>query len=443
MKRIIALLFIFSALNVSANGQLIEVANVRVWQAPDNLRLVFDITGPVEHSLFILPSPERVVVDLRNTKLSQLNLDDDVLAQSWMKGLRAAARNGTDTRVVLDMKRRVRPKSFILKPNAQYGYRLVLDLHDESLGAQSQQANPPAEVIKRAEVEQGQRDIIIAVDAGHGGEDPGAIGKRGTYEKAVVLDIAKRLAKLINDTHGMKAVLTRDGDYFIPLRDRVKRAREMKADLMISIHADSIKNPNIAGASVYALSQRGATSEAARWLAESENASDMVGGVKLDDKDDVLASVLLDLSQTATIDASLDLGTTILKEIDAVSKLHRVKVEQAEFVVLKSPDIPSLLVETAFISNPTEERNLKSGVFQDKMARAILRGIQKFFYHNPPPGTLLAYEKKNARTHVISEGETLSSIAQRYHVSLATLRSTNNLKSDQIRVGDTLNIPNS
>ncbi len=363
-----------------------EVVDVRLSSTGEqSTRLVLDLSSPVEHSLFTLRSPERVVIDLKNTALAT-NFPKQAREYGLLRGIRSAPRNGGDLRVVLDLQGGAQPKSFLLKPSGQAGHRLVIDLHKKSNG-------DAARVAKTLPKPKKLRDVVVAVDAGHGGKDPGAIGRSGTYEKHVVLAIAQELANQINKTRGMKAVLIRTGDYYIGLRDRMKKAREHKADLFISLHADAFKNRQAHGSSVYALSLRGASSEAAQWLANRENSSELVGGVSLDDKDDLVASVLLDLSQTATIQSSLEVADEILTELGQQTKLHKRSVQQAGFIVLKSPDIPSVLIETAFISNPTEERKLKDKKHQRKTSAAILRGIKRYFQRKAPPGTLLAHER--------------------------------------------------
>jgi N-acetylmuramoyl-L-alanine amidase len=284
------------------------------------------------------------------------------------------------------------------------------------------------------------RDIVVAIDAGHGGVDPGAQGPHGVKEKDVVLAIARQLENQLSAEPGIKPVMIRDDDYFVPLRKRVSKARDSKADLMISIHADAIDDRSVRGSSVYVLSDRGASSEAARWLAEKENAADLVGGVNLDDKDDVLKSVLLDLSQTATIEASAKAGNQVLQELRGVGRLHRRHVEQAGFVVLKAPDIPSMLVETAYISNSQEETNLQSPAYQKRLAAAIVEGLRDYFRENAPPGTKIAMAN-STRQHIIAKGETLSAIADRYGVSVDTLRVSNKLANDHLYIGTVLRIP--
>jgi N-acetylmuramoyl-L-alanine amidase len=413
-----------------------QVQGVRLWAAPDSTRVVLDVSGPVEHRLFTLMGPDRLVVDLKNTTI-ETDLVKVKTRGGVVQRLRSAPRNKTDLRLVLDLGGPVKPKSFMLKPNEQYGHRLVIDL----FGGGAKAAVTPAEPRKVQTRNQPSqlRDLVIAIDAGHGGEDPGARGRKGTREKDVVLAIARRLAALIQKEPGMRPVLIRDGDYYIGLRKRIEKARSQRADLFISIHADAFRDSRARGSSVYVLSQRGASSEMARWLAARENAADLVGGVSLDDKDDLLAEVLLDLAQTATLEASVEVADNVLQEMKRLGKVHKKQVQHAGFVVLKSPDIPSLLVETAFISNPSEEQRLRSSRHQQEVAQAILVGVRSYFASNPPAGTLMA--KSSTRQHVIRRGDTLSHIAQRYGVSMNTLRSTNKLKNDNLLVGKVLTIP--
>ncbi len=425
-----ALLLMF--LSAAATAGAIGVQGVRVWPAPDNTRLVFDVSGPVDHSLFVLQNPDRLVIDLKDTTLSKPLTAID-FSSTLIKSVRSAPRNNTDLRVVLDLKGPVRPKSFVLRPNEEYGHRLVIDLYDAA-----SKSDAPATPARGGDK---RRPIIVAIDAGHGGDDPGAIGRHGTREKDVTLAIARKLKALVEREPGMQPVMVRDGDYFIPLARRVEIAREHHADLFISIHADSFPNRNASGASVYTLSERGSSSEQARLLADKENASDVIGGVSLDDKDDVLASVLIDLSLTGTMEASTDVAGRILSDLKSVGPLHRSHVEQAGFRVLKSPNVPSILVETAFISNPSEERKLSDGTHQTELAQAIMNGARAYFRQNPPPGTLLAQQPD--QHHVINRGETLSGIARQYQVSLDDLRNVNHLKDDDLQVGDVLRIPES
>lgn len=429
--RLLALLVLLVSLPAWAAS---SVEGLRMWPAPDNTRLVFDTSGPVEHSLFTLKSPHRLVIDIKGASMraSTEGLDFD---RTLLSGIRTATHKKNDLRVVLDLKREVKPQSFVLRPNEKYGHRLVIDLQDMK-GAQkvTRKTFSSVSASKKA------RDVVIAIDAGHGGDDPGAIGPRGTKEKDVVLAIARKLKKLVDREPGMRAVLIRDGDYFIRLKKRVELAREQhRADLFVSIHADSFRDGRARGSSVYTLSARGASSEHARMLAQKENDSDLIGGVSLEDKDNLLASVLLDLTQTATINESVDIASRVLSSLGGVGRLHKRDVEQAGFRVLKSPDLPSILVETAFISNRDEERKLRSSSYQQKVAKAVLAGVRGYFHTNPPPGTILASNKQ--RRHVISRGETLSEIAEQYQISLNTLRSVNNISGSNLRVGQVLQIP--
>jgi N-acetylmuramoyl-L-alanine amidase len=361
----------------------VDVRNVRLWAEPDNTRLVVDLSGRAQHSLSVLHDPDRVVLDVPGAKLAKSAKTP--AGSGAIKQVRVTRGPSGGLRLVLDLSRPITAKSFLSSPNAHYGYRLVVDL---SGGApRAAKVDKPLKA-KHAPAE--GRDLIIAIDAGHGGEDPGAIGKNGTREKDVVLAIARELAAKINAETGMKAILTRGGDYFVPLRDRMRRARAQQADLFVSIHADSIRDRAIDGSSVYILSEHGATSEASRWLAERENASDLIGGVSLDDKDGVLASVLLDLSQSASINASQVAAESVLRGLTQAGEIRKHEVQRAGFMVLKSPDIPSMLVETAYISNPQEELRLRTPAHQARLAAAIRQGVHDYFYANPPMGTRIA-----------------------------------------------------
>lgn len=444
-----------------------QVKSMRLWRAPDNTRLVFDLSGPVQHSVFTLSAPDRLVIDINGATLAApLNV---ATSNTPISSVRSAQRTPTDLRVVVDLKKSVTPKSFTLAPNAQYGNRLVVDLYDQEADAIAASAPPPAPApvqtpattpavpvtpaqpaIKLPPVPSGKRDIVVAIDAGHGGEDPGASGSRGQHEKDIVLQIAKELQRQINSEKGFRAELTRTGDYFIPLRKRTEIARKKGADLFISIHADAAPSRAAFGASVFALSDRGATSETARWLADTENRSDLIGGagnVSLDDKDRMLAGVLLDLSMTATLSSSLNVGQKVLGNMGRVTSLHKQRVEQAGFMVLKSPDIPSILVETGFISNNNEAAKLASSSHQQALARSIRTGVHQYFQQNPPPGTYIAWLRDTGkiaagpREHTVRPGETLAMPAVRYQVSVASLRSINSLETDELKVGQRLDVP--
>jgi N-acetylmuramoyl-L-alanine amidase len=410
------------------------IEGVRMWQAPDNTRLVFDLSKRASHDLFTMTSPNRIVIDLKNTSLitsiSDLKIDKN---DTLLRNVRVAKRNKNDLRIVLDLKKAVKPKSFMLSPNKDYGHRLVLDLFNKNFTKKKNKLK-----IKR-HLPNKPRDVIIAIDAGHGGDDPGAIGYRGTKEKKIVLQVAKKLAANINRQRGMKAVLVRKGDYFIGLGKRVEIARQGQADLFISLHADAFRTKKAKGSSVYVLSDNGASSEAAGWLANKENNSDLIGGVSLGDKDDLLKLVLVDMVKNSTLEDSHRVAKQVLRKLKGVNSLHKNHVEKAGFRVLKAPDMPSILIEMAFISNPREESRLRSGYYQKKMSKAILHGVQTYFKTNAPPGSKLALMKQHE--HRITSGETLSHIAKRYRVSVNGLRLANNLSNDILKVGKILQIP--
>ena len=373
-----------------------EVIATRIWPARDYTRVTFESRAELNYSLFALKGPERLVLDLEGadagTALAELQ-DKVAAGDPYIASLRVARNRPGVTRVVLDLKAEVKPQVFTLKPIADYGHRLVLDLYpvnppdplvalyalDGQLGGARAPGAPPAKGAK-PEV---ARLATVVIDPGHGGEDPGARGRRGSLEKNITLTIARRLKSMIDAEPGMRAVLTRDGDYYLPLNARVEKARKVRADLFVSVHADAFIRPHARGSSVFTLSTR-PTSEAARWLAKQENDSDLVGGVNLDVKDQFLKQTLLDLSQTATTDHSRRLGGAVLAELGQVNTLHKARVEQAGFAVLKAPDVPSILVETAFISNPEEEKRLNDEAYQDKLARALFTGIKRYFSKNPP-----------------------------------------------------------
>lgn len=463
--------WLLCALSVDALAQA-NVQNVRLWRAPDNTRLVFDVTGPVQHSLFTLNAPERIVLDIKHAQL-KANLSQINLSNTPITSMRTAQQSTDTLRLVIDLSAPVTAKSFTLAPNQKYGHRLVIDLFDAApktptatqttaTTAKAEQKPPqvsppsppspqPINQTTSTHTAKGTgRDIVIAIDAGHGGEDPGAIGPNGAREKNIVLAISKELQRQINSERGFRAELVRTGDYFIPLRRRTEIARKKGADLFVSIHADAALRRSAFGASVYALSERGATSETARWLAKTENQSDLIGGtgsVNLDDKDPVLAGVLLDLSMTASLTSSLNVGQKILSQMGQVTSLHKKRVEQAGFIVLKSPDIPSILVETGFISNPKEAMNLSTQAHKIALARSISVGVRQFFQQNPPPGTYLAWQRERGvlpvtvRQHRVAPGESLSMLAVRYQVNLESLRRANQLTRDTLTVGQVLQIP--
>jgi N-acetylmuramoyl-L-alanine amidase len=350
-------------------------------------RVVLELSATTEHELFKLDGPARVVIDLTDAEaIRGLTLP---APGGPIAALRTGAQADGSLRVVIETSAPIDANAVWAQPSDQHGHRLIV-----TLGGDRAATAPQAVRAAHAPADSG-RDIVVAIDAGHGGKDPGALGRSGTREKDVVLAIARALARRVDAEPGMRAMLTRTDDNYISHRERIRRARAAQADLFVSVHADAILNRAVSGSSVYVLSDRGATDEAARWLAERENASDLMGGVKLDDKDSVLASVLLDLSQAASISSSMVAAERVLDALDRVGQVRKPSVQQAGFLVLKSPDIPSMLVETAYISNPDEERRLRTASHQRKLAEAIFAGVRDYFAQNPPQGTLFAQQRRN------------------------------------------------
>jgi len=402
-----ALVLALSPFHIARGAQIVDL---RMWPARDYTRLTLEHDTPLKVTHFVIREGQlRLVVDIEglelNSKLQEL-VGRVAPNDPYVAALRAGQYQPQVVRLVMDLKEDVRPEVFSLAPVGPYAHRLVFDLYptrptDPLMALLEREANQDDDPIGRAIAEAerkaqrpqpgGQpspgkgsgRMVTIAIDPGHGGEDPGAVGRAGTFEKHVTLSIAKRLNALLGAAPGMRAVLTRDGDYFVPLGRRVAKARAARADLLVSIHADAWIKPDARGSSVFALSERGATSTTAAWMAKRENDADLIGGVDLGNHDKQLARVLLDLSTTAQINDSLKFGSLVLNELERINRLHKPRVEQAGFAVLKAPDIPSILVETAFISNPEEERRLRDDDYQDEMARAMLKGIQRYFSKNP------------------------------------------------------------
>lgn len=501
---------------LSQLAQAATVNGVRVWRAPDHTRLVLDLDAPVQHNLTLATNPDRLILDVSASKLNA-GLAKLPLANTPVVAVRSYVQNKSDLRLVLDLKAKVAPQSFLLKAHGGKHDRLVIDLYDEppvvtanrieaapardiaavkanaaSSVAHKPQAAPVAKTQASTHISaqvptqaptqgpgpdvtakaqpadaapppartqstppplpdiQGQRKIIIAVDAGHGGEDPGAMGPNRLREKVVTLAIAQDLVAAINAQPGFVGKLTRTGDYFIPLKKRRDIARNMKADLFVSIHADAFTKSSARGASVFALSRTGATSETARFLAQHENESDLIGGVgdiSLDDKDQVLAGVLVDLSMTATLNSSLQVGHHVLNSMGGIAHLHKRHVEQAGFMVLKSPDVPSILVETGFISNPEESRKLATPAYRKQMAQSVFKGIRQYFYQHPPAGTYIAALLQSGgardfeRQHTVVAGDSLTAIAARYGVSSQALMRHNKMNSTVVKLGQVLKIP--
>jgi N-acetylmuramoyl-L-alanine amidase len=432
--------------------------DIRIADADSYTRVVLDVSGGTDYRVFTLERPYRVVVDLTGARPRPgLRLGSIAVADTRVTAVRGAPRGAAGYRLVLDLDRHFEPRHSRIPGADGTGNRVVIDLFATQAAARAPAAAttpaatstppPPAAPIASVDAVSGApRDFIVAIDAGHGGGDPGAIGVGKVQEKRVAMAIAEELNRLFDATRGYRGVLVRRGDYYLTLRQRTEVARRQRADLFVSIHADAFSSAVARGASVYTLSEKGATSETARWLAEKENASDLIGGVgdvSLDDKDAVLAHVLLDLSMDANRSASIETGSSVLAALGGVTRLHRERVEQAGFVVLKSPDIPSILVETGYLSNATEARALSQASHQRRLARAIYDGITRYVAKHPPADTWVARNHATAQAtrHVIRRGDTLSEIAAHYNVSRTRLRQANGLASDMIRVGQVLIIP--
>ncbi len=407
------------------------IKNVRVWPAPENTRVVFDLSQKPDFKYFSLTSPNRLVIDFKNSK-NIAALKSALKKDKRVTKIRSSGskKKGT-TRLVLELAESYRVSVFPLAPAGQYGDRLVIDLYDKK-----------SKVIAKHDNSKGKRDIVVAIVAGHGGDDPGSIGAAGTYEKKVTLNIAKKLAKLINRKKGLKAVMIRSGDYYVSHDRKPRLARKNKADLLISIHADAFTSPKPSGASVLVQSTRRADSEFARWIQNREKNSELLGGAGetiKKTKDDNLAIALADMKKEYTMASSYNFAEHVVKQLKKVTKLHKKKPERLSLAVLKSSDIPSVLIETGFISNPQEEKRLNNPAHQQKLAKAIYTAVNNYFSRNPPDGSLFAANR--TREHKVSRGESLSVVAQRYKISVRQLKSANNLKSNVVRIGQTLKIP--
>lgn len=467
------------ALTLPATAQTARLQDARMSVTPKKTRIVFDLTADTQPDIFMVDHPLRLVVDLPQTR-NLGHVAGTASGNGLVKDLRTGVHEGDGVRVVLDLVDKIKAKSFMLSPADGHRYRLVLDLYpkngksptrlantdghadhetsseddsqttaDKSATAMAQASSPASGGSKKENKttdgvdnptvpERGapDHDIVVAIDAGHGGKDPGAHGPDGVLEKNITLAVARRLKRMVDDQPHMRGVLTRKGDNYVGLRQRMIIARHDKADFFISIHGDASPGKGASGASVYALSPHGATSEHARWLARRENSSEMVGGASLKDKNSSLASFVLDLSQSASIEASMDAGNRVLTQLDGLGPLHKSKVQQAGFMVLKSPDIPSILVETNFITNPTAEHKLASEAYQNQLAAAMLRGIKGYFSSYRPSTHIAA-----AQEHRVRSGDTLSEIAQTYGVSVSALRRYNELSSTSLHTGQMIKIP--
>ena len=422
-----------------------SIDEVRMWRAPDHTRLVFDLSEEVSYNLFTLDNPHRVVVDIKNSILLG-DLSELEFVSSPIENMRSGSRNDNDLRIVLDLNKQIKASSFTLQPNSELGNRLVVDLYD--IETSSISSNPVVNQISPISTN-AKREIVVAISAGHGGEDPGSIGYDGRIkEKNVTLAISRYLRDYFDSISGYTPVMIREGDYYVELQRRPQIAREGRADLFVAIHADWFRSSRANGVTIYALSGDRADRENARRVTEKENSSDLLGGVGGDlaigSLDDDVALTLVSLQMAWSMEQSLIAGTSVLASLDGVSRLRRDKVQQASLQVLNSPDIPSMLIETGYLTNPDEAKRLNSSSYQRNMAHAIAQGIMNYFYDAPPEGTLVAWQKENGitpGTYTVKSGDSLSVIAQRFGLTTIALKSLNNLSSNTIRIGQVLNLP--
>lgn len=435
LGRICALaLFALVSLPTFAKNQ---IDGLRIWPSPNNTRIVFDLENTPEYTYFTLSNPERLVIDFKNTD-KDIDFSKFTNESDLIKRIRhSKPKNKESVRVVFDLTQKVKTEIFALPPTPPYNNRLVVDLNNTQA--------KPQQVVINAQQASRDRDIIIAIDAGHGGEDPGSIGPKGTYEKNITLSVAKKLAALVDKELGMRAVMTRTADYYISPNARPELARQNKADLFVSIHADAFTTPQPNGASVWVLSMRRANSELGRWMERTEQHSELLGGAAEVIQDTAneryLAQAFLDMSMDHSLSTSYDLSKKVIRELKQVTKLHKRSPQAASLAVLTSPDIPSILVETGFISNPREEKNLNWAKFRQQLAEAIFVAVKAHFKNTPPDGTLWANQRSENRTHKVRSGESLSLLAQRYNVRVAQIKEANNLNGDMVRIGQVLTIP--
>ena len=451
-KRCLAIVLAAFLLLASVELSAADVRDVRLWRAPDHTRLVFDLSGEVEYKLFTLSNPERVVIDIERSSLGK-NLSNISFNDSPIQSIRSAMRDGDTLRLVIDLQAQVEPRSFTLAPNSELGDRLVVDLYDEAPITSAPPRSTPTVSSSTASAPRSdeRRDIIVAISAGHGGEDPGGIGYDGRLkEKDITLRIARALFDQLQQMPGYTPIMIRDGDYYVELQRRPEIAREKRADLFVAVHTDWYRSAQARGLTIYALSGDRADRENSRRVAQKENSSDLLGGVggdlNLGSWDDDVALTLVSLQMAWSMEQSLIAGTRVLESLDGVTRLRRDKVQQASLEVLKSPDIPSMLIETGYLTNPDEAKRLNTSAFQQKLARGIAQGVMNYFYDAPPVGTLVAWQKANGivpvpGTYMVKRGDSLSVLAQRYGVTSAALRSANGLSSDTIRIGQELTIP--
>ena len=400
-RQLLNLLLVSPLFALPLGAYATQIRNARLWRSEDKLRLVFDLSGPVQYKTFSLTSPDRLIIDLSGAGLSG-DFSQLALKNSGITSIRSGHFGKSDTRIVLDLIEPMQLNSFVLPPQDGQGHRLVLDLTNATR-APRQIAAEPAPLVAPVDKAHPKRDIIVVVDPGHGGKDPGAIGSKGQREKDVVLSIAQLLAKRLKREKGFDVKLVRNDDFFVPLRKRVDIARQHKADMFISVHADAAPRLTASGASVYALSEGGATSATARFMAQRENGADLLGAttlLNLKDKDPMLAGVILDMSMNATIASSLQLGDSVLGSLQNITSLHQKRVEQAGFAVLKSPDVPSILVETGFISNPRDAQRLVTARHQQAVADGLFEGLKRYFQKNPPMNSYMAWVQAQKNSQV-------------------------------------------
>jgi N-acetylmuramoyl-L-alanine amidase len=437
LKQLNILLISFSLISFSTVSFAINtIEGLRIWPSPDTTRLVFDLSDTPEYTYFTLKNPQRLVIDIENTP-DNFDFSTIVNESKLVKKVRySTAKNSQSVRVVVELNKKLEKNIFALPPTAPYGNRLVIDLNDPDSSAPQIVLNSKSTT---------DRDIVIVIDAGHGGEDPGSVGPSGSYEKNITLGIAKRLESLINKEKGMRAVMTRTGDYYISPNKRPQLARKHKADMFVSIHADAFTTPHPRGASVWVLSMKRANTELGRWMERTERHSELLGGAAEIIQDTAneryLAQALLDMSMDHSLTTSYNVSRDMIKHLSKVTKLHKKTPQAASLAVLTSPDIPSILVETGFISNPQEEKNLNWSQYRQRLAQSVFNGLRQHFTSSPPDGSLWAKWKQEKRTHRVRSGESLSLLAQRYNVQISTLKKANNLNTDVVRIGQVLMIP--
>lgn len=413
-----------------------NIDGLRIWPSPANTRLVFDLSQSPEFSYFTLSNPERLVIDIAHTS-DKFNFNQVDNQSTLVKKLRYSTPKTKDgIRVVIELNKKLETTVFSLPPTAPYNDRLVIDISDDK---------PPPPFILDAKTASSEREIVVVIDPGHGGEDPGSIGSGGSYEKDVTLSISKYLEAAINREPGMRAIMTRTGDYYISPNKRPAIARKHKADLLVSIHADAFVTPQPSGASVWVLSMSRANTELGRWMENTERHSELLGGAAEIIQDTAselyLTQALLDMSMDHSLTTSYDLSRDVIAQLKGITKMHKHVPQAASLAVLTSPDIASILVETGFISNPGEEKNLNNAKHRQKLAQSIFEGIKKHFKRTPPDGSLWARLKNEHVTHQVRSGESLSLLAQRYNVDVDQLKKANNLRNDVVRIGQILTIP--